>query len=136
MQKNVKRAEASETPLLRYECPKEAAWGGFINVRMDDAASAAFHSWFEEHAAEVAYVLEEIMVAGIKQSMSWDKTNQCWICSFSGALVAESRSRYVVSSRASTPQEALALMVWKHCFMVRGEYGNYRPRTDSGFSWG
>jgi len=123
-------------PALRFELDKDAKWGGFINVRMDEDMTNGFQSWFDQLDTSIDAVLDELIAWGLKVSYSFDAQNNCVICSFTGRLVEESQDRYVVSSRAATVLEAGALMCWKHLFVVRGDYGKYRPKTDSGFNWG
>lgn len=114
----------------------EAKWGGFINVRLDDDQTEAFHAWDEENPTEGARVLEDVLGEGMKVGLAYDRENQCTIVSFTGALCAGSNERYCCTSRAGTIREAIQLAAWKHSELARGDYGNYSPRISTMMSWG
>jgi hypothetical protein len=119
-----------------YWTDNDAAWGGFINIRLDDEQKSSFHAWFGEYSSTVAGFIEDVLAEGMKVSMSYDRENQCHIATFTGALVRNSNERYVTTSRAGTLNESLGLAVWKHFFLADGDYGNYKPRTSTLMSWG
>lgn len=119
-----------------YWLPSDAAWGGFVNIRLDDSQREAFGFWFGENASRVAQFLDEILGEGMKVGLSYDRENQCYIATFTGALVGNSNERYCATSRAGTLNECLGLAVWKHIFLTQGDYGNFRPANSTFMSWG
>lgn len=131
---------APEVPLGQvqpYLLDNEAPWGGFINIRLDDAQREEFFAWEQENSVHVSAYFDEMLGAGIKASLSYDATNQCYIVAVTGALVGSSPlSRFCSTSRAATLPQVLALTVWKHVFLAKGDYGNYRPKGGSFLSFG
>ena len=121
--------------LRRYDCREDSAWGGFINIRVTADMVADFEEWDSQQGALWPELLEQVTAEGIKVGVSYDVANQCSIVSFSGALVASGGARYSTNSRARDFVSALRLMLWKHFFVARGDYGAYQPRTGD-FSWG
>lgn len=135
-----KKTDATETsPKVEqgiYWTDNEAVWGGFINIRLDDEQKSSFHAWFEDNASAVARDVDDILAEGMKVSLAYDRENQCYIASFTGALVGGSNERYVATSRAGTLNECLGLAVWKHHALANGDYGNFKPKTGTMMSWG
>jgi|SRR5215211_2245040 len=114
----------------------EVVWGGFINIRMDDHSKLMFEEWAESNLSEIPRFLEDAMVNGLKYGISWDKTNQCFIASLTGAGVANDPSRYCLTARAGSVAEATALLVFKDVVICQSDWGNYRPRDSSVLNWG
>lgn len=119
-----------------YWTPNEAVWGGFINIRLDDEQKSSFHAWFEDNSPTVAGYVDDVLAEGMKVGISYDRENQCYIATFTGALVGNSNERYVATSRAGTLNECLGLAVWKHFIVANGDYGNFKPKTSTMMSWG
>jgi len=119
-----------------YSLPGEAAWGGFINVRLDEEQKTSFLSWIASASEAVPSLVDDILGEGMKIGFSFDMEASCYIVSFTGALVGGSNERYSTNSRAGTLDEALALAVWKHFYLADGDYGNYKPRNGSLMTWG
>lgn len=117
--------------------PDKAEWGGFINIRLSDDQREEFFAWYEQNPVGATAMLEDLLGAGAKVTFSFDAQHECYIVSVTGALLADSPGvRFVSTSRASTMMEVVALTVWKHFLLVRGDYGKYRPRDDSFMRWG
>lgn len=129
-------AQVQEQTKGVYYTDNEAVWGGFINIKLDDEQKSSFYSWFENSAQAVSQLLDDALCEGVKHGMAYDGKNQCYICTFTGALVLNSTERYVATSRAGTMLEAIALSVWKHFVLCDGDYGNYKPGNGSFLSWG
>lgn len=131
--------KADEKPKVEqgiYWLPNEATWGGFINIRLDEEQKSTFHTWFEDSSATVSGYVDDVLSEGMKVSIAYDRENQCYITTFTGALVSGSNERYVATSRAGTLNESLGLAVWKHFYLADGDYGNFKPRTSTMMSWG
>jgi len=139
MARKKKEQVADEKPSVDqgfYWTPNDAVWGGFINIRLDDEQKAAFHEWFSDNADTVTRMVDDVAIEGMKVGFSYDRENQCYIATFTGALVGGSNERYVVTSRAGTLVECLGLAVWKHFYIANGDYGNFKPRSSTLMSWG
>lgn len=116
--------------------PGEVAWGGFINIKMDDEARLTFQAWLEGNGAAFWSLLTDVLGDGMKYGASWDAENDCFIATFTGCGVSESAERYCLTARAGTFEECTALLVFKHDVLAAGDWGAYRPRTGTMMSWG
>jgi len=119
-----------------YYTDNESVWGGFINLRLDDEQKQAFYTWFEGNTQTISQLLDDAIGEGVRHGLAYDGKNQCYICTFTGALVIGSTERYVSTSRAGTMLEAIGLAVWKHFVLCDGDYGNYKPGNGSFQNWG
>lgn len=108
-----------------FALPEKAEWGGFINVHVDDQAKLDFSTWYEENVNVSAQILEELLGAGMKVTLAYDHENDCWLCSFTGKLLAESDQRFVTTTRAGSMAEVIALACYKHVYICRGVYQRY-----------
>lgn len=136
--KKITPSAVSTRPLNQpYYLPSDAAWGGFINIRLDDNQKAEFLSWHEKNYEVINALFIDMLGSGLKATLSFDAEHDCFICAIQGALVAEAGSdRFVSTSRASTLIEVISLTVWKHTVLARGNYGLYRPKSGSFMTWG
>lgn len=121
----------------RFFCAASAEWGGFINLKMSDELTDVFKLWVEEYGNKAQETLTEFLAEGGKLSLVWDGENQCFIGTYTGALVENSASRFAMSARAGGMMECLALLAWKHLTVLsNGGYGEFRPRAGGFGSWG
>lgn len=119
-----------------YYCESDAAWGGYINLKLDDEQKNSFFTWFEDAGKATQQLLEDLLAEDAKVTFSYDRENQCHIISITGALVGNSNERYVVTSRAGTLDECLGLAVYKHFYLCDGDYADFRPSTGKMNNWG
>lgn len=119
-----------------YWLPNDAAWGGFINIRLDEEQKSSFFAWFADAGVTVHQLLDDALSEGMKVAFAYDRENQCYIVTFTGALVSNSNERYCATSRAGTLIECLGLSVWKHYYLADGDYGNFKPKTGQMNNWG
>lgn len=112
-----------------YWLPNDAAWGGFINIRLDDQQKAEFADWFDRNGQDVPLMLDDILAEGMKVAFAYDRENQSYVVTFTGALVGGSNERYCATSRAGTFDKCLGVACYKHGILARGDYGNFRPKT-------
>lgn len=118
-------------------CPSDAEWGGYINIRLDDAQKEQFHAWYSENTDQIAVYLEDFLGEGGKFSVSYDHENECFVTTLMGALLQDdSRDRFTSSSRAGTVTEAMALAFWKHFVLCEADYTNFLPKTNRLLNWG
>lgn len=118
-----------------YWLTADAPWGGFINVSLNEGDKAAFRDWDDAHRGEVASMLEDLMAEGMKYSAAYDRENECFIVTFTGALIEKSNLRCSVTTRAGNWRECDALAVWKHYVLCAGNYGDLLT-TGRKRSWG
>lgn len=121
----------------RYALPSEAPWGGFINIRLTEPQVEQYRAWETEFSSDAARLLDEMLGAGVKVSLSYDAEHEAYVIAVTGALCSfAATDRYTSTSRAGTLPEAIALTVWKHFWLVEGDYGNYKPRNSEFMRWG
>jgi len=129
-------SEAPDTVQGMYWLPADAKWGGFINIRLPDDAKLAFNAWQEDFPSAGPEILDELLGEGVKVGLSYDRENECYICTLTGALVSGSNERYCCTSRASRLAEVINLAAWKHAYYAQGDYGSYKPSDKKLASWG
>lgn len=127
--------EPAKLPQGKYWLPSDNPWGGFINIRIDEAQKAEFHLWCEANPDEGWRILTDVLGQGMKVTLAYDNENECYILSFLGALVEGSTERYCVTSRTGTLGDVIALAGWKHEVLVAGRYGDLRS-TGRMNNWG
>jgi len=109
--------------------PNDAAWGGFINIRIDDHDKLLFEEWSSNNAQQGIEILDDLMGQGVKLGFSYDRENACYIATLTGALVVGSNERYCVTSRAGSLVDVIQLAAFKHVVIADGDYGSFRPST-------
>lgn len=121
----------------RYFLPAEAAWGGFVNIRLDDEQKNEFYVWCEANVAHYHALFADMLGEGLKASFTFDAEHGAFILALTGALMGSAPyERFCSTSRAGSLDEVIALTVWKHVELTEGDYGNYRPRDGSFMRWG
>lgn len=120
----------------RYYCEPEAAWGGYVDLSLDDGKRLDFTDWFQSHSPEAMQLLTDALGEGMAFGCKWDAANQCFLATFTGAGVANSNERYVLTARSDQMAEAMALLVYKHSVLMEGDWGGYRPATRGLRQWG
>jgi len=113
------------TDQYSYRLSDNAAWGGFINVKIDEQQKERFTEWYEGERNASAQILEELLIAGIKVTLAYDTDNDSWLCSFTGRLVGDSDDRFVTTTRAGSMPEVIALACFKHVYIQHGVYAKY-----------
>jgi len=136
------RRKTAKTPLLPqveqgvFYCAGDAAWGGFVNIKLSELQKAEFKSWYEETPGEAILVLRDFLNEGGKLSVTFDREHDSFVVTYTGALMGNSGDRFAASARSGVLDEALALMAWKHDKLAEGDYGNWRPFSNTMDHWG
>lgn len=120
----------------KYWISSDAPWGGFINIRVDDAMATDFEAWWQTNRQEAWRAIDDLMGEGMKISFSYDNENECYICSFTGKGWDTSNSRWCMTTRAGTFDEVVALAVWKHVVLAELSWGDFLPKTGKKKQWG
>lgn len=120
----------------KYYCEPEAAWGGYVDLKLEEDRRDAFADWFRETGDAAMHEIVDALAQGLGLGVKWDAANQCFIASFTGAGVSNSNERYVLSARSDQFSEALALLIYKHVVCMSGDWGDFRPRTGTLKQWG
>lgn len=114
----------------------EPEWGGFLNLKLDDADRERFDAWLEEHGGRVGAFLDDALIAGLKFSLSNDAENECYIATLTGLLIPSHNTRYAASARAGTVSEATALICYKHFVLAEGNWFDFLPHNGKLQRWG
>lgn len=120
----------------RFWLPSDAPWGGFLNVKLSEEQRQAFYEFCESNRGFYWLALDEFIGAGGKFGVTFDRENQAYVATLTGALVAGSNERYCSTSRAGTLDEVIALAMYKHDVLAGGDYDDFRPRTGTFKQWG
>lgn len=136
--KKASGAKTSQQPVQQgpYWLASDAAWGGFLNVRLGEDTKQAFYEFCEACPGFAWQALDDFLAQGGKFGASYDLENQAYVVTLTGALVANSNERYCTTSRAGTFDEALALAMYKHDVLAQGDYSDFMPRTGTFKQWG
>jgi hypothetical protein len=117
---------SQQTKVGKWQAEKDAPWGGFINIRVDEEQKEQFHQWCAENPEEGWRITDDLLAQGMKVGFAYDTENECYIMTLTGTLVEGSTERYCVTSRAGTLGDVIALSAWKHVVLVAGAYGDLR----------
>lgn len=114
----------------------DAAWGGFLNLRLTDTEKSAFYQHCDNSPNWHWVELDEILSEGAKLSVAYDRVNESYVASLTGRLAQCCPERMCATARAGTLDEAVALIVYKHVILADGDWSAYRPRTQTLYQWG
>lgn len=120
----------------KYYVAPDGAWGGYVDLTLDEDQRNRFGDWIEAQNGAWVNLLQDALAEGLGCSSKWDADNQCFVCSFVGAGVSNSNERYVLSARSDNYLEAMELLLYKHVELMRGDWGDYRPKTRTLKQWG
>jgi len=134
--KSTPKTPQAEIQQGEFFCSSDAAWGGYVNIKLSDAQKLEFKDWFAERASESTDILIEFLNQGGKLSVVFDRQHDSFVVTYTGALMGGSPDRFAASSRSASLDEALAIMAWKHGYLAEGDYGNWRPFGNTMEHWG
>lgn len=129
-------SEAIAKQQRTFHLAEGAEWGGFINIKLSEEQKEAFHAWHAGAGNEPALILDELLGAGMKVTLAYDRENECYICSYTGKLATFSSERFVTTTRAGTMSEVIALAVYKHAYIARGVYDDFMYTSKKAPNWG
>jgi hypothetical protein len=134
--KTTSKQSSKDKPLLRWQCPDDAEWGGFINCRLDDQQKAGFESWSLETQDEQLDWLEALTTEGMKVSFAFDAEHDAFIVSLTGRLIEGRNFRCVTSSRGETLMRAVSVALFKHFVVLEQRYDDYKPKSQTFMRFG
>lgn len=111
-------------------------WGGFCNIRMSEDDKETFKSWYRENLDMLIVWSSQLLLDGMKITYTYDATNDCFLCTFTGMAYGETEFMVAMSSRAGTPDEALALNLYKHGVKADGDWQKFMDAGKKGYNWG
>ena len=109
----------------RYYAEPDAPWGGFVDLVLEESERSDFDAWSESDAPAVWSGLAEGLVDGLNLSVKYDLQNACFAASLLGRGFGASPDRHCLLARASTPGEAIALVIYKHVILSGGDWSRW-----------
>ncbi len=103
---------------------KNDEWGGFVQVSVDEAHREDFDLWLSETGEAVYRELDDALGSGLKLTMAYDGTNQCYIASLTGRpdIAGVRAFTCCLSARAGTFADAIAVLMYKHCALLHYDW--------------
>lgn len=120
----------------KYYCEPDAPFGGYIDLKLDDDQHAAFDDWFLKENGKWLALLQDDVTEGLAFGSKWDASSQCFVATYSGCGITGSTERYVLTARASSFPEAMALLVYKHDVLMGRTWDDYKPSNQRLKAWG
>jgi hypothetical protein len=125
------------SPKGRYATSDTSEWGGFININLNEDVRRSFDVWYSENLNQYMRDLDDLMSDGMKISSSYDIANECYIVTLTGRPTPDLDMRCVLTSRAGTWGEAMALAAFKHCVFCQFTWVDYLPNVkNKKYNWG
>lgn len=129
--------QPGETPRNAAPSRREVKWGGYVDVRVDDAMKERFYAWFEGEREHIWEYVEDALGEGYKLGITFDREHSSFIATFTRELVLESDAwRYVMTARAGTWFEAIALLAFKDVVICQRDWDTWRPSRREWETWG
>jgi hypothetical protein len=107
-----------------------------LTLEQDSDLAMRFYRFADENRNFHWLALDDVLAQGVKFGATYDRENQAYVVTLTGALVQGSNERYCTTSRAGTLDEAIAIAMYKHDVMAQGDYSDFMPRTGTFKQWG
>lgn len=105
----------------------------FVNYRLDKDEKKACEAWFEKQKAIEDDLVVEILQSNHKITMSFDGNNDSFISSLTGKAEDCNNSGTCLTSRGSTPRQALWANLYKfHIVFKKGVWEDSEDASDWG----
>jgi hypothetical protein len=103
---------------------KADEWGGFVNVSIDEAHREEFDLWASEMGGKVYDELDDALGSGLKFTMAYDGSNQCYIASLTGRPDVAGVRPFTccLSARAGTFGDAISVLMYKHAALLHYDW--------------
>lgn len=118
---------------------KDDEWGGFVPYSISDDRKEPFQTWWAEDPVAVRQGIDDAVASGLKLTLTYDGSNQCYIASLTGRpdSLGERAFTCCLSARAGTFDEALALLIFKHVACLHTDWWDQVNRQrPSGYTFG
>lgn len=105
-------------------CNDTDEWAGFVPCSIVETDRESFDIWFAGDMAQVTGLLDVALANGLKFTLVYDGANMSYVASFIGRpdVGGERAFRAVLSGRAGTFDEAIAVLCFKHFVMLHGDW--------------
>jgi hypothetical protein len=103
---------------------KEDEWGGFVPLNVSEGEKEVFQQWWSDNPTEVRRVLDDALGAGLKFTLTFDGSNQCYIASLTGRPDPSGERAFTccLSARGGTFEEAIAVLTFKHDHLLQTDW--------------
>lgn len=142
MPRGSKPSVSPETPRKPNQPRKSATkdeWAGFVPCDLLADDKEQFDAWLLKMSEYVWTELQDALGSGLKFSLSYDATNECYVASLSGRPdpAGEHEFNAVLTARSGTDGDAIALLVYKHESLLEGDWWTAlnRPKVNRR-TWG
>lgn len=100
---------------------KQTEWRGFIDVKMTDAEKEMFSQW-DVHDHDLFVLLSEAVAQGHKLSLTFNKQNDTFVCSFTGNEGTDKHEGYTLSAYGGDWYIAVRALVFKHVILLESDW--------------
>lgn len=106
---------------------KSDEWAGFVQCEVSELQREMFDEWRSEPANALDALLVDALASGLKLSLVWDGSNECFIATFSGRPDSKGELAWLasLSARAGDFPTALHLLCYKHFDLTGGEWEDW-----------
>jgi hypothetical protein len=115
---------SQSTPGARRKVQKDDQWGGFVAVSLDEAHREEFDQWTLLMGERIYEELTDALGTGLKFTVSYDGSNQCYIASLTGRpdTAGERAFTCCLSARAGTFADSIAVLMYKHVDLLHFDW--------------
>lgn len=107
----------------------------FVDLELTADQKSGFKEWNWTDEDSVRMV-ETMGIEGYKFGTRYDRTNGSWIVSITCAENGHSNYGYCLSARGKSFLHALAVVLYKHCIILRGEWTTELSPDENDGGWG
>jgi hypothetical protein len=111
-------------PLMQRKIQKDDEWGGYVLCNVGDIEKESYSLWYEANQQYIMGYLSDIAATGLKCTLVYDASNQCFIASLTGRPDYDGQVPYTatLSARGATLHESLAVLLYKHIEMTGADW--------------
>jgi hypothetical protein len=100
---------------------RQSNWRGFVDVKMTDEEKQLFAQW-DVHDNDLFLLMSEAVAAGHKLSISFNKQNDTFVCSFTGNDGTGKHEGYTLTAYAGDWYIAVRALVFKHAVLLNSDW--------------
>lgn len=105
----------------------QSTWKGFVECKLTEQEKENFAEW-DVHDNDLFLLLSEAVIAGHKQSLTWNKQNETFVFSLTGNDGSGKHEGYTLSAFAGDWYIALRVLLYKHCVLLEGDWTKAKDR--------
>lgn len=103
-------------------------WKGFVDVKLTGSEKENYAAW-DVHDGDLWVLLVDAIVAGHKLSVTYNKQNDQFVASLTGAATAGNSAGYTLSAFAHVWYEALRVLMFKHVVILGQDWTAAKERV-------